>query len=134
MSWYRALLWGLRPDITSCPNILLITQIIYKSIVFVRPPLWSNGQRSWLQIKRSWSNSRRYQSLREVVGLERGPLSVVSTTEDLLERKSSDSGLECRKYGRLDPLHLPRETLYPQKVAVTLPTSRGRFRYSSIAD
>jgi hypothetical protein len=28
------------------------------------------------------------------VGLERGPLSLVSTTEELLERKSSCSGLE----------------------------------------
>jgi hypothetical protein len=28
------------------------------------------------------------------VGLERGPLSLVSTIEELLERKSSDSGLE----------------------------------------
>jgi hypothetical protein len=36
----------------------------------------------------------------EVVGLERGPLSLVSTTEELLERKSSDFGLENRDYGR----------------------------------
>jgi hypothetical protein len=28
------------------------------------------------------------------VGLERGPLSLVSTTEELLRRKSSGSGLE----------------------------------------
>jgi hypothetical protein len=28
-----------------------------------------------------------------VVGLERGPLSLMSTTEELLERKSSSSGL-----------------------------------------
>jgi hypothetical protein len=31
---------------------------------------------------------------REVVGLERGPLSLVSTIEELLGRKSSGSGLE----------------------------------------
>jgi hypothetical protein len=36
-------------------------------------------------------------------GLERGPLSLVSTIEGLLERKSSGSGLECREYGRSDP-------------------------------
>jgi hypothetical protein len=30
------------------------------------------------------------------VGVERGPLSLVSTTEELLERKSSGSGLESR--------------------------------------
>jgi hypothetical protein len=36
----------------------------------------------------------------EVVGLERGPLSLVSTPEELLERKRSGSGLEKRDYGR----------------------------------
>jgi hypothetical protein len=39
------------------------------------------------------------------VGLERGPLSVVSTIEELLERKNSDSGLENSEYGRRDPSH-----------------------------
>jgi hypothetical protein len=34
---------------------------------------------------------------------ERGPLSLVSTTEELLERKSRGSGLEIREYGRRDP-------------------------------
>jgi hypothetical protein len=33
------------------------------------------------------------------VGLEQGPLSLVSTNEELLERKSSGSGLENRDYG-----------------------------------
>jgi hypothetical protein len=36
------------------------------------------------------------------VGLERGPLRLVSTTEELLERKSSDSSLENLNYGRRD--------------------------------
>jgi hypothetical protein len=40
----------------------------------------------------------------EVVDLERGPLSLVSTTEELLGRKSSGSGLENREYDRRDPL------------------------------
>jgi hypothetical protein len=35
------------------------------------------------------------------VGLERGPLSLVSTTEELLGRKNSCSGLERREYGRM---------------------------------
>jgi hypothetical protein len=34
------------------------------------------------------------------MGLERGPLSLVSTTEELLERKSSVSVLEILDYGR----------------------------------
>jgi hypothetical protein len=38
-----------------------------------------------------------------LVGLERGPLSLVSTIEDLLRRKSSGSGLESQEYGRRDP-------------------------------
>jgi hypothetical protein len=38
------------------------------------------------------------------VDLERGQLSLVSTTEELLGRKSSGSGLEIREYGRRDPL------------------------------
>jgi hypothetical protein len=37
------------------------------------------------------------------VGLERGPLSLVSTIEELLGRKRSGSGLENRKYFRRDP-------------------------------
>jgi hypothetical protein len=41
-------------------------------------------------------DSRRYQIYCQVVGLEWGPLSLVSTTEELLGRKSSGSGLESR--------------------------------------
>jgi hypothetical protein len=37
------------------------------------------------------------------MGLERGPLSHVSTNEELLRRKSSGSGLENREYGLGDP-------------------------------
>jgi hypothetical protein len=43
---------------------------------------------------------QRYQIFREVVGLERGPLSLVSTIEELLGRKNSGFGLENREYGR----------------------------------
>jgi hypothetical protein len=39
------------------------------------------------------------------VGLERIPLSLVSTIEELLERKGSVSGLENRDYGRRDSGH-----------------------------
>jgi hypothetical protein len=49
------------------------------------------GLSSWLQIQRSGMDSRRYQIFRDVVGLERGPLSLVSTTEELLERKVAAS-------------------------------------------
>jgi hypothetical protein len=59
----------------------------------VRPPLWSSGQSSWLQIRRPKFDSWHYQIFwgggkeKQVVGLERGPLSLVSTTEELLDRK-----------------------------------------------
>jgi hypothetical protein len=49
-------------------------------------------------------DSRRFQIFREAVGLERGPLSLVSITEELLGRNSSGSGQENRKYDRGDPL------------------------------
>jgi hypothetical protein len=49
-------------------------------------------------------DSLRYQIFREVVGLERGPLSLVSTIEEILGRNSSGSDLENREYGRGDPL------------------------------
>jgi hypothetical protein len=39
---------------------------------------------------------------KKVVGLERGPLSLVSTTEELLGRNSSGSALESREYGHRD--------------------------------
>jgi hypothetical protein len=55
----------------------------------------------------------------EVVGLEWGPLSLVGTTEELLERKSSDSGLETREYGNRESSRWPRDTLYPQLFALT---------------
>jgi hypothetical protein len=67
---------------------------------------------------------RRYQIFWEVVGLERGPLSLVSTVE-LFGRNSSGSGLENREYGCGDPLRWPRDTLCPQKLALTSPTRCG---------
>jgi hypothetical protein len=54
------------------------------------------------------------------VGLEQGPLSLVSTTEELLGRKNIGSGLESRDYGRRDPSSWPRDTFYPR---LTSPTS-----------
>jgi hypothetical protein len=71
-------------------------------------------------------DSRHYQILWEVVGLEQGPLSLVSTIEELLGRNNSGSGQESREYGRRNPLCWPRNILYPQKLALTLPTSGGR--------
>jgi hypothetical protein len=40
----------------------------------------------WLQIRKPGFDSRHYQK-KKVVGLERGPLNLVSTAEELLDRK-----------------------------------------------
>jgi hypothetical protein len=59
------------------------------------------------------------------VGLERGTLSLVSTIEELLQRKSSGFGLENRDYVCRGTSHWPRGFFYPQKLALTSPTSGG---------
>jgi hypothetical protein len=64
-------------------------------------------------------DSRSYQIFWEVVSRERGPLSYVSTVEEILGRNSSGSGLENREYGRWDRLRWPRDTIYPQNLALT---------------
>jgi hypothetical protein len=70
-------------------------------------------------------DSRRYQIFWEVLGLERGILSLVSTVEELLIRKSSGFGLERREYGRRDLSSWPHDTLYPQILALTSLTRGG---------
>jgi hypothetical protein len=73
------------------------SQNIYMSLRLYGPPLWSSGQSSWLQIRRPGFDSRHYQIFwgekkgKQVVGLERGPLSLVSTTVELLDRKVAAS-------------------------------------------
>jgi hypothetical protein len=58
------------------------------------------------------------------VGLEQGPLSLVSTTEEVLERKSSGSGLENRYYGRRDPPRRLRDTPLSAKVGINFADKR----------
>jgi hypothetical protein len=61
------------------------------------------------------------------VGLEQGPLSLVSTNEELLERKSSGSGLEIREYGRRGSVMLTKwHPLSAKKLTLTSPPSGGR--------
>jgi hypothetical protein len=71
---------------------------------------------------------RHYQIFWEVVGLERGPLSLVSIIEELLDWRSSGSG--SRKH-RLTAVGIHyadhKDTLYPRKLALTSPTSCGRL-------
>jgi hypothetical protein len=90
--------------------------------------LYFGGLYNSYRSRGSGFDSLRYQIFWEVLSLERGPLSLVITTEELLGRNSSDSFLEFSEYGRGDPLRWPRDTIYPQQLALTSPTSGGRSR------
>jgi hypothetical protein len=52
---------------------------------FRRPPLWSSGQS--FCYRSGGPGSIPGTTKKKVVGLERGPLSLVSTTEETLDRK-----------------------------------------------
>jgi hypothetical protein len=59
------------------------------------------------------------------VGLEQGPLSLVSTIEELLGRNTSGLALENRDYGRRgSDQAIP---LYSEKLALKSPTSGCRL-------
>jgi hypothetical protein len=93
--------------------------------VYYWPPLWSSGQSPFLQIQRSRVRFPHYKK-KIVVGLKRGPLSLVSTTEELLVRKSGGSGLEIREYG-VGIRHADHVApSIRKKLALTSVTSGGR--------
>jgi hypothetical protein len=106
--------------------LLAIKRTVHKLYIIKRPPLRSTAHSSWQLIQRSGFDSLRYHTFWEVVCLERGPLSLVSTPEELHGRKSSGSGLEIREYGRTDLSCWPRGTIYPHKLTLTSPTTGGR--------
>jgi hypothetical protein len=77
----------------------------------------------------------RYQIFWEVVGLERGPFSLLNTIEELLGRNSRGSHLENREHGRGEPLRWPRNTFHSQKKVGTKFGDKRRSlgRYRSLA-
>jgi hypothetical protein len=68
------------------------------------------------------------------MGLERGPLSLVSTIEELLGRKTSGSGLENREYGRSDVTVIMWHPLSAKFGTNLADKRRSVGRYSSFAD
>jgi hypothetical protein len=87
------------------------------------PSLWSSAQGSQLQIQIQFLELSDFW---EVVGLERGALSLVRTIEELFGRNSSGSGQENLDYGRREPSRWIPNTFYPQTLALIWPTRGGR--------
>jgi hypothetical protein len=117
ISWFHCVYDSLATDIT--------TKAQYHSSLAVQ----SNGAIQELPVPlsgRVFFTLSCVTAFREVVGLERGPLSLVSIFEELLERKNSGSGLENPDYGRRGSAALTTRHLYPQKLALTSPISGDR--------
>jgi hypothetical protein len=101
----------------------------------IRPPLWSSGQSSLLQIQRPGFHSQRYQIFWEVVGLERSPLSLVTTIEELLGRKVVAPVYKTDIPVVWDPSCWLSDTILSTKVATNFADKRPSLGlYSSLAD
>jgi hypothetical protein len=81
-------------------------------------------------------DSRHYQVFRVAVGLEGGPLSLVSINGELLERKVAAPVWKTQIKDRGESAALTkRHFLYPQQLALNFSTKLRRLsRYSSFAD
>jgi hypothetical protein len=134
--WYYPLekLFKLKSDPSSCSLIWLLHQtgftsqppmlssniyIIYSCSSLLWRRLWSSGQSSWLQIQRSGFDPLRYQIFWEV-------RHWVHSFSWVQLRNCRGSGVISQGYDRGDALHWPLDSLYPEKLVLTSPTSGGR--------
>jgi hypothetical protein len=88
-----------------------------------RPPLWTSGQSSWLQIQSPGFIPRRYHIFGKVVGLKRSPPSLVITIEEQLEKKIAAPIYKAEITDAYADYSTP---LYPEKLVVTSQISNGR--------
>jgi hypothetical protein len=87
---------------------------------------------SWRGLAMSWWNISQHCELHPSAASTEASYTFSAaihkhcTIEELIERKSSGSGLGNRKYGRREPSSWPHCTLYPQKLVLTSPPSGCR--------
>jgi hypothetical protein len=98
----------------------------------IRPPLWSNGQSSWLQIRRPGLDPGT--TIKKSNGSGTGSLSLVSTIEELLDRKlaapilkTENTAVEIRHADHVAPSIHKRWHHFAYK-------RRSLGRYSPLAD
>jgi hypothetical protein len=86
---------------------------------YTGPPLWSSGQSFWLHILRSRIRFPVLPDFLRSSGSGTGSTQPREDSWGATSMKSSSFGEENLINGRGDPLRWPRDTLYPQKFALT---------------